>query len=457
VLYDVFISHASEDKNDFVRPLAEALQAENVEVWYDEFSMVVGDSLRQSIDKGQAQSRFGIVVLSPSFFDKGWTEWELNGLVARQNSGEARVILPIWHNVSRDDVLAYSPPLVDINALNSVLTIPELVAKLVRAIHPTGSTLIEARAELLAWKQPAPVVTDDWWLDVVAFAERNDLEGTFQEPMGWGRWGFPLPRKSADASARGLRVAWAAMQMTWMEDADAGMIAQITPPKDVLAFVEAHPPLSYLCGSDRFHLRYLLAYAPQLAIRGFGGDFEEAIEEYYESTKEPSRADPTKLTCADDVAIRGFADGCEVSWSLIACNFVQGDINGPSVTTFESFDYIPWLLSDMSSWMPPEVRHRLLEGIGEWGVWPWVGLRVPRIGTDFVFEEKDFTGAFVRALHQAKSLDSLEIVGPARGDLQDRIQISVDLLGLPETPDELLDALLRSPILDAYFRRSQAD
>lgn len=87
MLYDVFISHASEDKDAFVRSLADALRGENIEVWYDEFSLNVGDSLTQAISRGLAQSRYGIVVLSPSFFSKDWTEWELNGLVARQNSG----------------------------------------------------------------------------------------------------------------------------------------------------------------------------------------------------------------------------------------------------------------------------------------------------------------------------------------------------------------------------------
>ena len=84
MLYDVFICHASEDKDDFVRPLAEALRAHHIEVWYDEFSLRVGDGLRQAIDRGLVNSQFGIVVLSPAFFRKRWTQRELNGLVARE-------------------------------------------------------------------------------------------------------------------------------------------------------------------------------------------------------------------------------------------------------------------------------------------------------------------------------------------------------------------------------------
>ena len=117
VKYDAFISHASEDK-DFVRPLADALVSRNRRVWYDEFILKIGDSLRRSIDKGLRESRFGIVVLSNAFFQKQWPQYELDGLVARQMSS-GKIILPIWHNVSHADVLDYSPTLADKLALDS--------------------------------------------------------------------------------------------------------------------------------------------------------------------------------------------------------------------------------------------------------------------------------------------------------------------------------------------------
>lgn len=71
--HDVFISHASEDKDELVRPLAEALISFGLVVWYDEFTLRIGDSLRRKIDQGLARSRVGLVVLSPSFISKGWT------------------------------------------------------------------------------------------------------------------------------------------------------------------------------------------------------------------------------------------------------------------------------------------------------------------------------------------------------------------------------------------------
>lgn len=110
--HDVFISHASEDKDEFVRPLANALIAKGLSVWYDEFTLRIGDSLRQKIDRGLATSRVGLVVLSPSFIGKGWTNYELDGIVTRTVSGE-QILLPIWHNITKQQVIDFSPSLAD--------------------------------------------------------------------------------------------------------------------------------------------------------------------------------------------------------------------------------------------------------------------------------------------------------------------------------------------------------
>lgn len=129
--YDVFISHATEDKDSFVRPLAQLLIEKGVKVWYDEFSLGWGTSLRKTIDYGLANSRFGVVVLSKSFIKKEWTEYELNGLTAREMNGENKVILPIWHEVSKTDIINFSPTLADKLALNtSINTIDEIAEQL---------------------------------------------------------------------------------------------------------------------------------------------------------------------------------------------------------------------------------------------------------------------------------------------------------------------------------------
>lgn len=129
--YDFFISHASEDKEEFVKPLAETLESMGIRVWYDEFSLKVGDSLTKSIDQGLINSKFGIIVLSKAFMKKQWTNYEFKSLVSREMHHGEKVILPIWHEISKNDVMAFSPHLADKVALNSsTQTIEEIASDL---------------------------------------------------------------------------------------------------------------------------------------------------------------------------------------------------------------------------------------------------------------------------------------------------------------------------------------
>lgn len=132
--YDFFISHATEDKQAVAEPLARALIDRGAKVWLDKFSMTVGDSLRQSIDEGLACSRYGIVILSEIYFKKFWTGKELNGLFAKQESGQ-KVILPVWHNIAKDVVMQYSPILADMLALKTAdFTIEEIAEEFVKLL-----------------------------------------------------------------------------------------------------------------------------------------------------------------------------------------------------------------------------------------------------------------------------------------------------------------------------------
>jgi hypothetical protein len=133
--YDFFISHASEDKDAFVRVLADRLRTSGFSVWYDEFELKIGDSLRKKIDQGLFKSKYGIVVISPDFIKKNWTEYEFNGMIAREMNGQ-KVILPIWHKVTKDEVLAFSPSLADKMALNtSINSIDEIISHLKDLLH----------------------------------------------------------------------------------------------------------------------------------------------------------------------------------------------------------------------------------------------------------------------------------------------------------------------------------
>jgi hypothetical protein len=133
--WDVFISHASEDKDAIARPLAEALRARGLRVWYDEFSLTVGDSLRKKIDQGLSNSHFGIVILSASFFEKHWPEQELNGLATREIDGQ-KVILPVWHGVTFKDVRHFSPMLADRLAVSADKGLEHVIQELLKVIKP---------------------------------------------------------------------------------------------------------------------------------------------------------------------------------------------------------------------------------------------------------------------------------------------------------------------------------
>jgi len=111
--FDIFICHASEDKEKFVRQLVKELQKKKLRVWYDEFELKLGDSLRECIDKGLASSRYGAVVLSHAFYSKDWPQQELNALYAKFTLTGDKVILPVWHGITTEEVQKYSPLLAD--------------------------------------------------------------------------------------------------------------------------------------------------------------------------------------------------------------------------------------------------------------------------------------------------------------------------------------------------------
>ncbi|MCL5123674.1 MAG: toll/interleukin-1 receptor domain-containing protein [Deltaproteobacteria bacterium] len=133
-MYDVFICHASEDKNEIARPLAESLRNAGLEVWYDEFTLKLGDSLRQSIEKGIASSKYGVVILSNAFFAKKWPQEELNGLYSKHIDGD-KTIIPVWHHVDHKDVVSEMPILADKIAVKSIEGMDLVVQKVMDVVR----------------------------------------------------------------------------------------------------------------------------------------------------------------------------------------------------------------------------------------------------------------------------------------------------------------------------------
>ncbi len=139
--YDVFISHAWEDKEDFVDEFVSELRKQGLRVWYDTDKLKWGDPMREKIDKGLSKSRYGVVVLSPNYIaeHKYWTKAELNGLFQVENIN-GKTILPIWHNLTKKQVTEYSPIIADRKAMTTALMTPAEMASELKDLFTPENT-----------------------------------------------------------------------------------------------------------------------------------------------------------------------------------------------------------------------------------------------------------------------------------------------------------------------------
>lgn len=134
--WDAFISHASEDKEAIVKDLSNHLTALDLKIWYDKFTLQIGDSLSQKIDEGLKESNFGIVIISKPFLNKKWTDYEYRSLLSKEDNYK-KIILPIWHQVTYDDVKSFSLYLADKFALDtSKDNLKNISLKLLQVIRP---------------------------------------------------------------------------------------------------------------------------------------------------------------------------------------------------------------------------------------------------------------------------------------------------------------------------------
>ncbi len=460
-LYDVFISHASEDKEALVRPLAHALRELHVEVWYDEFTLRLGDSLRRSIDRGLLRSRFAIVVLSPDFFRKNWPQRELDGLVAREVGKGQRLILPVWHGVTHDDVLEFSPPLADVLGIDSRQGIQEVAKKICQVVRPRGSPLVAARDFLLKKGLTPPVITDEWWLDVVEASNREYPWGYMPYREHWGRWSFWLPEDDSEADWRGEKLAWTALQLKWTAEAAVRPITQITRPEEVLDFIREQPGLAEMCHREPW---FLANYAPQLTIPGLGGEFEEDFERLFHASlrkSERHRETSPEFGSALTTNSEGPLCDAEIAWrhpsfgnlqpDVLASQFFMGAMSGPPVQYFATFDYVAWVLSESSFWLPERVRETLKLGLAAWASWYWGKLPTPAEG-DFEFTEYPERGMlFNEMFYAAEENRAFELSNESRVDLVIRLKDSCHILGLPEPAEELAVRFLRGNFIEEFI------
>lgn len=133
--WDVFICYASEDRDAVVRPLALTLTNLGLRVWYDEMELQVGDRLHPKIQEGLAKCRYGIVVLSSSFFAKRYPQFELEGLIQRETS-EEDLILPLWRNIDATEISQNAPSLAGRFAVKWEDGLHTVATRLLQVISP---------------------------------------------------------------------------------------------------------------------------------------------------------------------------------------------------------------------------------------------------------------------------------------------------------------------------------
>ena len=161
-VWDVFISHAREDKEQVARPLAHLLKAAGLRVWIDENELRLGDSLRRKIDYALAGSRYGVVVLSPAFFAKEWPQRELDALSALDSKSH-KIILPVWHGVDKEFVERHSPMLADKIAVSTDRGLEQVALAIVSVVSDSQRDDIKtcdqnAPAPLKEFKEPGAFV-----------------------------------------------------------------------------------------------------------------------------------------------------------------------------------------------------------------------------------------------------------------------------------------------------------
>jgi hypothetical protein len=434
--FDAFISHASEDKDSLVRPLAEALRTQRLSIWYDEITLRPGDSLRRSIDAGLSKSRMGIVVLSKSFFLKRWTQWELDGLVQLNLSGQGIRLCPIWHGVTQTDVRVYSPPLADIVALDSARGVAVIAESITTLLRPAQSPIARARSVLDGFGFAPPPLTDDWWIELAIDAHRL-VGGGDDAP-----WAFLAPFKPDQWRDHAWIMAWGAMQQGWTAIARERRIGGTTPPDEVLAFIESEPGLSQAATA---YPRRLLEHAPQLAIPELSGPFSAVFDQLQSDDQLPP------------LAFRGSA-----RWRELPSGVSNQFCRSMAKYGIEPFDVLVWLFSSSSGWMPDDAKRLLLAGFGEdLDLWLWgvdksspmaraARSQLPPEKRQSLRRYPEF-GSLAKEALLATRLPSgaVQITAEAMSDVERRVSIACDRLGLTDPPTQLVQAFVSSRLTDA--------
>jgi hypothetical protein len=354
----------------------------------------------------------------------------LDGLVQRQVNSSNNLIIPIWHKIEKQDILNYSPSLADKVAIKSSIGISKIIEKIDNVLNPKGSTLIVARDYLIGKCFNPPMLTDDWWLDVLEYPGNTVFENDYLK--------FNIPWLGFEPSERGKFIGQNALQMLWRKNAQQLDISQLSHPDEILNFITSQPGLKEICIEQP--LKAAL-YFPQLTIKGMGGFMDRVFVELYNRGSRDNRH-----KCVEEVALRDEKFG-KYNPTTLASFYFTGDGGGmsPSTRVYELIDCLIWLLSDKSNWLPIKIHKVLFKGICDWSVWTW-----SRLDYDG-YTDYEFTGDFLHYLFDLRENPSLKLTNNAKKDLISRIQVAKEILELPETSKELAKRFSDKRIVDTWI------
>lgn len=169
-IHRAFLSYASEE-TELASKLVQGFSSKGIKIWYAPIELKVGDKVLDSIERGMKESEYAILLISNNYLNKGWTKYEMDVLI-RENIEKDRKILPIWHEVTKEQVEEKISGLAGIFALNSAIGAENLVGKLVEAMTNSAPLLgvipswespkwrfLEGRGEIRLQTESGPVTT----------------------------------------------------------------------------------------------------------------------------------------------------------------------------------------------------------------------------------------------------------------------------------------------------------
>ena len=305
--------------------------------------------------------------------------------------------------------------------------------------------MVIARNILIEKGLSPPIVTDEWWLDIVEIKEAS-LRYPDLNPH-W-RWIFPLPFPSGSrAVERGTNIAWAALQLDWAQDGKDRKICQLTHPETVHSYLREWPGLLECAQRNP---ATLAIYAPQLTIPGLDEGFANHFDELT-SPEKISSCDALRYGRAETVDGNPPLCGNFVAWrhptygnytpGELSYEFVNAHDGSYSRRVFNGFQCLVWLLCDDSRWMPEELRETLIRGFRERVSW-WVR------------EVSDTSDAVLAALYK-RPKSRFSYTRALRAELTGSCVRALQELEIDKDADKVVSNFIAGGYLEGYYEEEE--